>query len=58
MRQHLVECFGTAHKVEWMILGACEVKKLMTIEAIYIKKVKPQLNGRNEYRGGELTLNY
>ena len=33
------------------------VEKLMTIEAIYVKKLKPQLNTRGEYRGRELTLN-
>ena len=27
----------------------------MTIEAIYIKKLKPQLNTRDEYRGREVT---
>ena len=32
--------------------------KNMTIEAIYIKKLKPQLNTRDEYRGRELTLKY
>ena len=37
---HLVECCGTAHNTEWEILDACRgVEKLMTIEAIYIKKL-------------------
>ena len=46
--QHLVECCGTTHNVKWEILDACRgVEKLMTIEAIYIKKLKPQLNTRN-----------
>ena len=57
--QHLVECCGTTHNVKWEILDACRVvEKLMTIEAIYIKKLKPQLNTRDEYRGRELTLKY
>ena len=30
----------------------------MPIEAIYIKKLKPQLNTRDEYWGRELTLKY
>ena len=55
--QHLVECCGTTHNVNWEIHDACrEVEKLMTIEAIYIKKLKPQLNTRDEYRGRELIL--
>ena len=59
MRQQLVECCGTAHKIEWEILDACPgVEKIMTIEAIYIKKLKPQLNKRDEYRGRDLTLKY
>ena len=57
--QHLVECFGTTHNVKWETLDACRgVEKLMTIEAIYIKKLKPQLNTRDEFRGRELTLKY
>ena len=57
--QHLVECCGTTHNVKWEILDACRgVEKLMTIEAISIKKLKPQLNTRDEYRGRELTLKY
>ena len=37
--QNLVECCTTAH-IEWEILDACRgVEKLMTIEAIYIKKM-------------------
>ena len=41
--QHLVECCGTTHNVKWEILDACRgVEKLMTIEAIYIQKLKPQ----------------
>ena len=52
--QQLVECCGTAHNFEWEILDTCRrgIEKLMTIEATYIKKLKPQLNKRNEYRGG------
>ena len=57
--QHLVECCGTTHNVKWEILDACRgVEKLMTIEAIYIKNLKPQLNTRDEYRGRELKLKY
>ena len=57
--QHLVECCGTTQSVKWEILDACcGVEKLMMIEAIYIKKLKPQLNTRDEYRGRELTLKY
>ena len=57
--QHLVEYCGTTHNVKWEILDACRgVEKLMTIEAIYIKKQKPQLNKRDENCERELTLKY
>ena len=57
--QQLVESCGTTHNVQWEILEACRgVEKLMTIEAIYIKKLKPQLNTPDEYRRRELTLKY
>ena len=54
-----VECCGRAHKNEWEILDACRgVERLMTIKAIYIRKLKPKLNRCEEYRGRELTLKY
>ena len=53
--QHLVEGCGTTPNVKWEILDACRgVEKLMTIEATYIKKQKPQLNTRDEYRGRDV----
>ena len=59
MGKHLVECCGTAHNIGWEILDAFRgVENLMTIEAIYIKKLTLQLNTRDEYRGWELTLRY
>ena len=57
--QHFVEYCGTTHNVKWENLDSCrEVEKLMTIEAIYIKKLRPQINTRDEYRGRELKLKY
>ena len=57
--QHLIECRGATNDIEWRILDACRsVEKLMIIEAIYISKLKPALNTRDEYRGRELTLKY
>ena len=57
--QHLVECRGATNDIEWKILDACRtVEKLKIIGAIYISKLKPALNTRDEYRGRELTLKY
>ena len=51
--KHLVEFFGTAHHNEWNILNAYRgLENLMTTEAIYMKTLKPQLNTREEKRGG------
>ena len=56
---HLVECRGATNDIEWKILDACRtVEKLMIIEAIYISKLKPALNTRDECWGRELTLKY
>ena len=52
MGQNLVECWGASNENEWKILDACRtVEKLMTIEAIYISKLKPALNTSDEYKG-------
>ena len=57
--QHLVECRGATNDIEWKILDACRtVEKIMVIEDIYISKLKPALNTRDEYRRRELTLKY
>ena len=59
--QHLIECRGATNDmgIDWKILDAWRMaEKLMIIEAIYISKLKPALNTRDEYRGRELTLNH
>ena len=51
--QHLVECCGTAHYIEWEILDANRgSEERMTMKAIYNKKLKPQLKTRNKFCGG------
>ena len=55
--QQLVECCGTAHNIERVILNACRgVEKLQTIKAMDIKKLKPQLNTLDGYQLRELIL--
>ena len=57
--QHLVECRGARNDIEWKFLDACRtIEKLMIIKAIYISKLKPALNTRDEYKGQDLTLKY
>ena len=51
--QHLIEYCGATNEIEWKNLDACRtVEKLLTIEATSICKLKPALNTRDEYRGG------
>ena len=52
--QHLIECCGTTHNIEWYKRGGDE--KLMTIGAIYIKNLKQQLNTHDEYRGAGMDF--
>ena len=55
--QHLVERCGTAHDIEREILDAYRgANKLMIIQLIHIKKLKPQLNTRDEYRGIDIGV--
>ena len=57
--QHLVGWFGYTKDIECKILDACRtVENLMTIEAIYVGKLKRELNTHDEYRGRELMLKY
>ena len=46
--QHLVECFGATNDIEWKNRDACRtVEKLITIDAIYISKLKTTLRTRD-----------
>ena len=57
--QHLVECCSATIKIELKIRDAGRTaEKLMTLEAIYLSKLEPAINLRDEYRGWELTLNF
>ena len=43
--KNLVESSGCTNDIEWKILDACRpVRKLMTVEVIYISKLKPGVN--------------
>ena len=52
LRQHLVECSGSANESERKILYTCRtVQKLMAIEAIYMGKFGQGLITHDEYKG-------
>ena len=57
--QNLLECCCAMNDMEWNIIDVCRtVDELMTIEAIYIIKLKPSLTTRDEYTERELQLKY
>ena len=54
---HLETCRPGARLVGPEVLDKCgNESKLLTLEALYIQKYKPELNQREEYRQRELTL--
>ena len=34
------------------------IKHLLTLEALYIREIKPELNTKDEYRSRELTIKF
>ena len=51
------ECNSDKTAFQWKILEQCSNQsKLMTLEALYIRTLKPAINTRNEYQTRELTL--
>ena len=56
---HLQQCHieGNSADLSWKIIDRSNnQKKLLTLEAIHIRKEKPGLNTRDEFRSRELTL--
>ena len=54
---YAIECNGDKTAFQWKILDQCSNQsKLMTLEALYIRTLKPAINTRDEYRTVELTL--
>ena len=54
---HVIQRNGDKTAVQWKILVQCSKQsKLMTLEALFIRTLKPAINTRDEYRTRELTL--
>ena len=57
MGVHAIECNGDKTAFQWKILDqSIKQSKLMTLEALYKKTLKPVINTRDENRTRELTL--
>ena len=56
-RVHAIECNDDKAAFLWKILDQCSNQsKLMTLEVLYIRTLKPAMNTRDENRTRELTL--
>ena len=54
---HAIECNGEKTAFKWKILDQCgNQSMLVTLEALYIRTLKPAINTRDEYRKRQLTL--
>ena len=54
---HFLDCKVDPKTVHAEILDSClDTNKLLTLEALYIARLKPGLNQRDEYRSRELTV--
>ena len=57
MGVHAIKCNGDKTVFQWKILDQCSNQsKLMTLEALYIRTLKPAINTTDEYGTWELTL--
>ena len=57
MGTNAIECNGDKTAFQWKTLDQCtNQSKLMTLEALYIKTLKPATNTRDKYLTRELTL--
>ena len=55
---YAIQCYnGDTTAFQWKIKDQCgNQSKLMTLEALYISKLKPTIETRDKYRTQELTL--
>lgn len=58
LRKHFDECNVDPSFDAVSVLGKASNEKLLTLEALFIKEIKPQLNTRDEFRSRELRLKF
>ena len=49
-------CLGTAEYTTKILNGSQDLTRLLTLEALYIDRLNPTLNNRDEYRQRPLTF--
>ena len=55
---HFDECKQVPTENDVKVLGKHTGEKLLTLEALYINKIKPTLNSKDEYRSRVLKLKF
>ena len=59
MRKHFEECDIDSSENLVKIIGKSKFsEKLLTLEALFIKEIKPELNTKDEYRSRTLKLKF
>ena len=59
MKSHFESCNVISDDNMVCVLGkANSLAKLLTLEALFIKEIKPVLNTKDEFRSRELTLKF
>ena len=60
-RKHFDMCIGAKSQTsDVRILASSNrgIEHLLTLEALYIREIKPELNTKDEYRSRELTIKF
>ena len=61
MRKHFDHCQPSYHVSDEIVSILCKstsIAKLLTLEALFINQIKPDLNKKDEYRSRTLTLKF
>ena len=58
MRQHFSGCGITPTDNDIEIIGTERGYKLLTLEALFIAEIKPELNTKDEFRSRQLKLKF
>ena len=53
-----IHCTPTSNDVKVLASTSCSLNFLLTLEALYIREIKPELNTKDEYHSQELTMKF
>ena len=61
MRKHFDQCEPSppfSDEIVSILCKSTSIAKLLTLEALFINQIKPELNEKDEYRSRTLTLKF